>query len=310
MKLATTIGDFDGVVHSPAEAVAAFEGTGFRHLDYDFYSVLFPGSPFLGDRWLDAPIEAAEVAARLGFDLVQAHAPDYNPLDARADHEAGMTATLRSIEACGRLGIPHMVIHPGYCDELTYPEGREEYVRRNIAFFEKLLPALEKHGVTACVENSAEANMGRRYFFMTGEEIADFCERMHHPLIEGCFDVGHANLRPVSLYRELVDLGGHLRALHIQDNDGSCDEHMAPLCGTLDVDAVMQALLKIGYDGYFTMEATNLLRSSEWPHPLKTAPEVTERRLARPSLELKRQAERLLYEIGKHILEQYDCFEE
>lgn len=47
MKLATTIGDFAGYTTSAAEAVAAFQGTGFRHLDYSFYDILYPGSSFL-----------------------------------------------------------------------------------------------------------------------------------------------------------------------------------------------------------------------------------------------------------------------
>ena len=49
MRLATTIGDLKKYTHdgrSSAEAVRMFEGTGFRYLDYDFYNVIFPSSPF------------------------------------------------------------------------------------------------------------------------------------------------------------------------------------------------------------------------------------------------------------------------
>ena len=310
MRLATTIGDFADFTVTPAEAVAAFEGTGFVHLDYDFYNVIRPGSSFLTDAWWEEVDAAANTAARLGFDFVQAHSPNYNPLDPRTDHEAGLLATRRSIEACGRLGIRNLVIHPGYCDTLTYPVSREAYFQATRHFAESLLPTLEAFNVTACFENSAEANMGNRYFFMTGREIADFCDMVGHPLVQGCFDVGHANLRPVSLYSELVDLGSHLHALHIQDNDGLGDTHIAPLFGTMDVDAIMQALLRIGYNGYFTMEATSMLWPPEWPRPHRYAPEVRERRVMPPSLALKRQAEGLLFNIGKFILEQYNCFDD
>ena len=40
MKIATTIGEMYSFVRSPAEAVRAYEGTGFRYLDYSFYTVL------------------------------------------------------------------------------------------------------------------------------------------------------------------------------------------------------------------------------------------------------------------------------
>ena len=111
MKLATTIGDFDFYTSCPAESVAAFEGTGFKHLDYNFYSVIYPGSPFLGENWKKEVFDAGEAAAKLGMDFVQAHSPSYNPLDPHSDHEAGMLATLRSIEGCGMLGIKNLVDH-------------------------------------------------------------------------------------------------------------------------------------------------------------------------------------------------------
>lgn len=308
MKLATTTGDFDGYTNTPAEAVAAFAGTGFRHLDYSFYDVLTPGSPFLTEDWKREVHAAAEAAAKLGIDFVQAHSPNYNPLHPNADHEAGLLATIRSIEACGMLGIPNIVVHSGYYPTYTYPESRASYFQETRVFCEKLFPAMEKYGVSVCLENSAESNMGRCYFFMTGQEIYDFCEWVSHPLLHGCFDVGHANLRNTSIYRELVTLGKHLYTVHIQDNFGAIDEHMAPFCGTLDLDAVMQALLQVGYTGCFTFEANNLFQMPLGFHAKKAAPEVTERRLEKPSLALKQQAEALLYAAGKYILEQYGCF--
>ena len=73
----------------------------------------------------------------------------------------------------------------------------------------------------------------------------------------------------------------------------------------------MQGLKAIGYKGYFTFEADNmLLRSARWPHVRRESPSVAERRLSDPPVELKRKAIALLYEIGRTILSAYDCFEE
>ncbi len=311
MKLASTTGDFRGYAKTTADAVRFYEGTGFRHLDYNFYNVIYEGSPFLGDRWLDEVDEAMREAERLGFDFVQAHSPNYNPLDPKADHGAGMLATLRSIEACGRLGIPNIVVHSGYTEEIAYPGGRDAYFSRNRDFYRSLYPAMEKWNVNVLVENSAEANMGKRYFFMTGAEMRDFADYAAHPLLHCNWDVGHANLRDTDQKAEIIAMGGHLRGLHIQDNFGACDEHIAPFMGTTDMDAVMQGLLAVGYKGYFTFEAGNMLLSyGRWPHRRRQAPSVTERRLSVPPLELRRKAASLLYEIGRAILTAYDCFEE
>ena len=311
MKLASTTGDFRGYAKTTADAVRFYEGTGFRHLDYNFYRVIHPGSPFLGDRWLDEVEEAGREAERLGFDFVQAHSPDYNPLDPAVNHEVGLLATNRSIEACGRLGIRNIVVHPGMTDDLTYPEGRDEYFRRNRDFYRALFPAMEKWNVNVLIENSAEANMGRRYFFMTGQEMRDFADYVGHPLLHCDWDIGHANMRGTDQREDILAMGGHLRGLHIQDNFGACDEHIAPFMGTTDMDAVMQGLIEVGYKGYFTFETDNMLLSfGRWPHRRRQAPSVTERRLAVPPLDLRRKAAAFLYEIGRSILSAYDCYEE
>ncbi len=311
MKLASTTGEFNGYATTPADAVRFYEGTGFRHLDYSFYSVLKPGHPFLGDRWLDEVEEAGAEAARLGFDFVQAHSPSYNPFDPKADHEAGMLATNRSIEACGRLGIRNIVVHSGFTPDLTYPKDRDEYFRRNRDFYRALFPMMEKWNVNVLVENSAEANMGTRYFFMTGEEMRDFADYVDHPLLHCVWDVGHANIRGNDQYADILAMGSHLHALHIQDNFGACDEHIAPFMGTTDLDAILQGLLKVGYKGYFTFETENMLLSyGRWPHRRRQTPSITERRLAVPPIDLRRKAAAFLYEIGRSILSAYDCFEE
>ena len=311
MKLASTTGEFHGYARTPADAVRFYEGTGFRHLDYNFYNVIYPESPFLGNRWLDEVEEAGREAERLGFDFIQAHSPNYNPFDPKADHEAGMLATIRSIEACGRLGIPNIVVHPGMTTELTYPDGRDGYFSRNRDFYRSLFPAMEKWNVNVLIENSAEANMGTRYFFMTGQEMRDFADYVDHPLLHCNWDIGHANMRGTDQREDILAMGGHLRGLHIQDNFGACDEHIAPFMGTTDMDAVMQGLLEVGYKGYFTFETENMLLSyGRWPHKRRQAPSVTDRRLAVPPLDLRRKAAALLYEIGRSILFAYDCYEE
>ena len=311
MKLASTTGDFRGYAKTTADAVRFYEGTGFRHLDYSFYNVIYQGSPFLGDRWLDEVEEAGREAERLGFNFIQAHSPNYNPFDPKADHEAGMLATIRSIEACGRLGIPNTVVHSGISKDLRYPDDRDEYFRLNREFYRALFPAMEKWNVNVLIENSAEANMGKSYFFMTGQEMRDFADYVDHPLLHCNWDIGHANMRGTDQREDIIAMGDHLRGLHIQDNFGACDEHIAPFMGTTDMDAVMQGLLEVGYKGYFTFETDNMLLCfGRWPHKRRQAPSVTERRLAAPPLDLRRKAAALLYEIGRSILSAYDCFED
>ena len=304
MKIATTIGELYPWCDSPADAVRAYAGTGFRYLDYSFYNANRPGAVFLTDGWL-AEVEAAgEAAAALGFSFVQAHSPNYNPYHDENDtayHEAGMLATLRSIEACGRLGIPNIVVHTAYGPRCQYPADAERYFRDNLPFIEALYPAMEKWNVRVCIENSAEGNMGTNYFFMTAEDMNDFIAFAGHPLLGACWDTGHGNMRGTDPHRELVTLGKNLCAVHFQDNSGAGDEHIAPFFGTLDVDGVMQGLLDAGYTGPLTFEADSFLRrrANRGSGVLQFPPE-----------RVKRASVALLYEIGAACLEAYGIEEE
>ena len=80
----------------------------------------------------------------------------------------------------------------------------------------------------------------------------------------------------------------------------------------------MQGLVDVNYDGCFTFEASyTLLHESNlplggWPYKRNgfeyKGEEVT--KLMNPSIELKKKAVDLLYDVGKYILDSYDCFEE
>ena len=311
MRVATTISDLHGYTESWADAVEQFEGTGFRYLDFNFHSGYYPDSPFLGPYWMDEVEKAAQAAEKLGFQFVQAHAPGYDPFSKNVDHEMGMLAIVRSIQACAYLGIPNIVVHPGCSTEYLYPDGKKEFWQRNQKFYEELYSSMEKYSVNVLIENSATGNMEGKYFFFSGAEMAAFLDACDHPLLHACWDTGHANMDHRDQYQDILDLGDHLRAIHFADNFGVWDEHIAPFMGTLDIDAIIQGLLDINYKGYLTFESNNILQQAgTWPHFRQENPRVRQRKLQSPSLELRRKAEGLLYEIGKCVLSAYDCFED
>ncbi len=300
MKIATTIGEMYPYTNmNPAEAVRMYENTGFTCLDYSFYRANRVGSPFLTDDWLREVEEAGEAAARLGFTFVQAHSPDYNPFRDPAEtdyHRTGILATVRSIEACGRLGIPNIVVHTGFGPQCRYPADKEKYFRDNMPFLTALYPAMEKWNVRVCIENSASANMGEYYFFMTAAEMNDFIAYAGHPLLGACWDTGHANMQIDEQYKEITTLGKNLHAVHFQDNNGHSDQHTAPFFGTLDIDGVMRGLRDAGYPGPLTFEADSFL------------PLVGGRgngSLGTPPIRVKRASVALLYQIGVACLEAY-----
>lgn len=309
MKTATTTGDFAGYFESDAETVRAFEGTGFRHLDYNFYRKNREGSSFMSPDWVKEVSAAAREAERLGFDFVQAHSPGNDYF--REDRETVIKGNIRAIEACGYLGIKKLVVHSGRSSSFRGAQDMNRYIEAVRGFYGALYPAMEKYGVYVLAENYTPAGDDTSSFY-TGEDLCRLLDYCSHPLLGVCWDTGHCNMiAPETQYENIMRLGKYLKAVHIQDNFGLHDDHICPLLGTLDIDAVMRGLRDSGFienGGVLTFEAENLIsRPGSWPNSRN---ETGERTAAVPGLEVKRQAERLLYEIGKYVLTQYGCFEE
>jgi sugar phosphate isomerase/epimerase len=305
MKIATTIGEMYAFTSSPAEAIRQYEGTGFKYLDYSFYTVLAPNHPFMSDAWRDGIREAKETADKLGFQFVQAHAPCCEVIG--GDTERELEATIRSIEACGTLGIKNMVMHSACVPEYKHPEDASAYFKANEPFFRALIPAMEKHGVNILFENTTIKHCGdRNYFPIYGKDLNSFVEHMNHPLFGAAWDVGHAHMDDIDHETEILEMGKNLRAIHVHDNDGRRDMHTAPFLGTLNYDSLMRGLIHSGFDGYFTLEADGFFKY------VRSATRMKEPngRLAHPTLEVKKQALSLLYTIAKAILSEYGVFEE
>ena len=302
MKIATTIGECYAFTTSPAEAIRMYEGTGFRYLDYSFYNVLTtPNHPFMGDDWKRQVLDAKAAAEELGFTFVQAHAPACELFPEGLERD--ILATVRSIEACGMLGIKEMVIHSGFFTEYKYPADEQAYFEANAPFFRALIPAMEKNDVHILFENTTIKHCPEGgYFPIHGADLNAFVKFMDHPLFGAAWDVGHANMDDLDQHAEILSLGKNLRAIHVHDNDGKVDRHAAPFSGKTDYDAIMRGLIESGFPGYFTLEADTLFKynrglNSDGP-------------LAHPTKELKRATLKMLYEISKHILETYDVYEE
>lgn len=303
MKIATTIGEVFGYINSFEEAVRFYEGTGFRYLDCSFYGALNPESPsyLMDDHWRDRVLAAKAAADELGFTFVQAHAPC---CELRGEGmEEGLEATIRSIEACGMLGIKNMVIHSGCWADFKYPDGQEANHKANEPFMRGLIPAMEKYDVRILFENTTMKHTGGgNYFPIYGADLNAFVDFMGHPLFGACWDVGHAHMDGIDHQKEINTMGKNLLAIHVHDNDGRKDFHTAPFCGSMDYDSLMRGLIDIDYKGYFTLETDGFFKFNR----LK----VEGDRLKRPSAELKKQALKLQYNLTKFILEAYGLYEE
>ena len=202
------------------------------------------------------------------------------------------------------LGIRNTVVHPGFMLDIS----KEEWFEKNRDFYKKLFPAMEEHGVNVLVENSTAANLGPRYWVNSGKDMVAFLRFVDHPLLHACWDTGHANCEG-SQYDDIMTLGKELYAIHYNDNHGQKDEHLIPYMGTLNHDEVINALIDVGFDGYFTLEcSSSLVRQKHWLGKRRVFEKDT--RLAETQLFMQEHLEALMYDISKYILTSYGLFEE
>ena len=262
----------------------------------------------LADDWGNAAVYA-------GVEYVVSHAPCLhnpclgvlkNPDD--EEYNANIRAICRSIEICNILGIKRIVVHA--CANNTFTS--KEFYQYNKKFYSDILKNTEKYNITIMTENWDNCLT----HFSTGQQLRSLIDFINHPLLGACWDTAHGNIdtlsRDIGQYKNIIDIGDKLKGLHISDNFGDTHHHSWPFAGIINFDSVMQGLLDVNYDGYFTFEASYTLlhqknlpySRQEWHHNGEV---VT--KLLNPSVELKKKSIDLLYETGRHILETYNCFE-
>ncbi|HJJ38677.1 MAG TPA: sugar phosphate isomerase/epimerase [Methanocorpusculum sp.] len=139
---------------------------------------------------------------------------------------ASVELIAESISLAAECGAKRVVFHPGY---FTF---KEEYGKAVSALKKSLVEihaVSEETGIPCCVENMG--NWG--YFFLQkAEDIS---------LVSGtdfCLDIGHAH--------ECGTLSEFLKVpfvqIHVHDNDGTSDTHLALGKGTIDIAAVAEAV--------------------------------------------------------------------
>ena len=265
----------------------------------------------LGDDLEARATELKETLAKIGMTAPQAHAPSVNPFDPQNTDYLSLYE--RSLRFCEIAEIPMVVIHAGTVKDNT----REEYFSRNVDFYRELIPMAEKTGVEVLIENIGHA--GDSNFLLTGTDLREMIDRINHPLFTACWDTGHGNLNRQNLYETIITLGDKLKALHVHDNAGyfepsyrhhRIDMHTSPYAtqyASVNYDALLQGLVDIGYQGTFNFEVLTMTRSIR---PSFTYHDEVVRTLEFPPIFLWKQAQSLLYNTGKYMLECYGLFEE
>ncbi len=237
---------------------------GFEGLDYNFPSwdqrEHFMTPEF--ERELHATFEAMRAA---GLSATQCHLT-YYPTDrvplgdgSYEAYEAQVLPILeRELAFASELGIPTAVIH------LFFTDDRQSSQRGNLTLIGKLLPLLERYGITLAIENIYGRDFSEIYL-SSAEDVLYYIDHFNSPYVAACFDSGHAITRGQKPLEMLKRLGDKVAATHLHSNVPGRDLHQPPgmIVSTFDWPNLGKTLREIGYRGSFNMEIVPWILSGE-----------------------------------------------
>ena len=144
--------------------------------------------------------------------------------------KASVELVCESISLAAEIDATGVVFHPGY---YTFEEEYENAVSALQQSFAEINQFAREVHVPCCVENMG--NWG--FFFLKSPADISLIKST-----EFCLDIGHAN--------ECGTLSEYLSVpfsqMHVHDNDGTADSHLALGKGTIDIPSVIAAIQRNG----------------------------------------------------------------
>jgi sugar phosphate isomerase/epimerase len=141
----------------------------------------------------------------------------------------------RAIDVAEELPYTRLILHMGGSRETADPR------KRDAAFssLEHLTLHARHAGVTICIENTM-SEMGHPAY------LRAFVDETRLTGLRFNFDIGHANLVELPEEERIEKSFGPMRELvssvHLHDNHGEKDEHLAPFDGSIDWTAAIKTL--------------------------------------------------------------------
>jgi len=231
---------------NPAESLKRAAEAGFRYVEV----WTEPYEEFEGR--VDELVRAID---KYGVKAYSLHAPFFGLDISAIDEDArrrSLEKVLRSLEIAERLGCSCFIIHPS---SKSY-HRKEDYEKAKLMLLksvEEIEKASSGHGVRVSLENMLAPREGFRVGTSVAE-LREIAEKVSLGEVGICLDTGHTNYNGLEVAEEVREAGDLLAALHINDNDGSGDQHLVPGEGTIDWHSFLEALKDTGYDGLLMFE--------------------------------------------------------
>lgn len=221
---------------------------GLEDMGFDGWEIVSEGQQKLTKETLP---DFKDIIGSMNIDIT-VHGP-FSDLNPASMNDAIRDETIRQIKQCIELSSDFsriVVIHPGALSPLG-SQLPDQAWSRNVEALRELGKYGEEHGVTLCLENmpNMERLLGR-----TPSEIFGMIDSAGSENIGMTFDVGHANT--VKNIPEFLKEKARFSHIHIHDNHGERDEHLALGYGDVNWGMVLPELKD--YSGMAVIEARSI----------------------------------------------------
>jgi len=234
---------------------------GFEAIDFNFSDYSYPDSIFAKDNWREVVENIKAVADKSGIVFSQLHSPFYMIIDNHEHDEFEAMMMERSFAVCQILGAKWAVIHQKRFSEGLNEANYNQTKSYNIERIQRLCKTAAEYDIGIAVEN----------FFRFPEELKNQGINQVSDLIDTidqsncanlgiCLDTGHAFFDGINPSDAVNAFGKRLKVLHIHDNDGRNDLHIAPFTGRIDWEQFMNSLNKSEFAGVFSLEIHNFVQ--------------------------------------------------
>ena len=196
---------------------------------------------------------AADRTRDLGLEPFSFHAPFHDSIDITCLDEANRERSVRehfaACEAAAILGVKHLVLHPGPEQE-GKPDPTELFARmeNGAQSLNRVAAKCRELGINLLLEN-----MLPHLLFGHASDMLYMLGAIQETNVGTCLDTGHANLSG-DLSTVVHKLSGHLKMLHVNDNKGDCDAHLAPPHGSIDWHRLVSELVHYRFQGSLILE--------------------------------------------------------
>lgn len=192
----------------------------------------------------------------LGLRPFSFHAPFADRIDITdlngESRDAAVQELLVATEAAAAMGVENLVLHPGPEREGRPPEAE---------FIERMKHAAEALNLVAgrCCQKGVHLvveNMLPHLLFGHINDMLYLLGSISTCDVTACLDTGHAHLAR-EMETVIHKLSGHLSMVHVNDNRGDRDEHLAPGEGDIDWPWVLRELRQHQFNGTLILELSS-----------------------------------------------------